>query len=123
MAIISERRPKLRIRWKSKGKGIRVPRWPQLRENGNRPRQYLRGKLRLFFVNDQRRREANRRRTGTQHQQTMPETLEDDRITKSGCYDLDTDHQTSTPDIRNDFALILQMLELISQELADSCGI
>src|SRR2546425_10810261 len=87
MARISDRRPNVRSRWKRRGNGKGLGTLRNRLGNG------VDGEIRLFFVDHQRRREANGRSTGAENQQSAPEAFIEDRVTKLARSQFNANHR------------------------------
>jgi len=99
---------------------------------GHRPRlQLLRNRLgngldreiRLFFVDHQRRREANGRSTGAENQQSAPEAFIEDRVTKLARSQFNANHQAAAANIDDRRLPLLQALQFRAQVFAELRGI
>src|SRR5213593_2488647 len=159
MARISERRPNVRRRWKSRGNGMNGTltrrafplgfalsrsRFAPLgfalsrsrfaaraslsqRERlGNRRDCFgnrFYGEIGLFFINDQRRTETNRRSAGAENQQPTAEAVIKDLVTKLARCELNADHETAAANIDDGGLPVPHALDLGEQVFPHPRGI
>src|SRR5438552_17064376 len=96
---------------------------PRLQLLRNRLGNGLDGEIRLFFVDHQRRREANGRSTGAENQQSAPEAFIEDRVTKLARSQFNANHQAAAANIDDRRLPLLQALQFRAQVFAELRGI
>src|SRR5207247_3195811 len=81
------------------------------------------GEIRLFFVDHQRRTEANGRSAGAENQQSAPEAFIEDRVAKLARNQFNANHQAEAANIDDRRLPLLHSLQFRAQVFAELCGI